>query len=299
MAGSGSRSGACSASGRCGRSCSASSRCRRSRSRFRSPLLFGLLRQFGPELVQSLPAIGPRFCHPRSLFFLFPVQGGGGEFVEVLHKIERRQLPLALPQLVFGLPPFQQGRPLFRFQLPHPSPAQVLLRCPVDALVGQAAVVYPRRVAVPLEVGVLDFGPPLPGFQQPFFRSGAVFPAAAQLGMFPVVPLEVLLGIAVDAVNRPLRVHEVGVRLFPARQRRARIVDRPLVGVPFADLLSDKIQYQVLPLRGVQLARQGDFDLPVGRAVRPFVPVGGLPEQAGSCSAHAGRLPYPVASKSS
>ena len=66
--------------------------------------------------------------------------------------------------------------------------------------------------------------------------------------------------------------------LFAPRQRRAGIVDRPLVGVPLADFLLDEIQYQRLPLRGVQLARQGDFDLPVGRAVRPFVPVGGGPE---------------------
>jgi len=34
-------------------------------------------------------------------------------------------------------------------------------------------------------VGVLHLGPPLPGFQQPFFRAGAVFPAAPQLGMSP------------------------------------------------------------------------------------------------------------------
>jgi hypothetical protein len=65
--------------------------------RFQSPLSFGFLRQFGPELVQGLPAIGPRFRHPRGLFFLFPVLGGGGQFVEVLREIERRQLPLALP----------------------------------------------------------------------------------------------------------------------------------------------------------------------------------------------------------
>jgi hypothetical protein len=70
----------------------------------------------------------------------------------------------------------------------------------------------------------------------------------------------------------------VGVRLFASRQRRARIVDRPLVGVPLADLLPDEVQDQGLPLRGVQLARQGDFDFPVGRAVGPFVAVGGTPE---------------------
>jgi len=62
---------------------------------------------------------------------------------------------------------------------------------------------------------------------------------------------EILLGVALDPVNRPLRVHEVGVRLFAPRQRRARIVDRPLVGVPLADLLLDEIQDQLLPLRGV------------------------------------------------
>ena len=99
--------------------------------------------------------------------------------------------------------------------------------------------------------------------------------------MFRVVPLEVLRRVALDPVQRPLRVHEVGVRLLPACQRRARIVDRPLVGVPLPDLLPDKIQYQVLPLRWVQLARQGDFDLAIGRAVRSFVPVGGGPESGG------------------
>ena len=50
----------------------------------RSPLSFGLSRQLGPELVQGLPAVGPRFPHPRGLFFLFPVLGGGGQFVEAL-----------------------------------------------------------------------------------------------------------------------------------------------------------------------------------------------------------------------
>ncbi len=154
----------------------------------------------------------------------------------------------------------------------------MLLRCPVDALVGQAAVIHPRRVAVLLQMGVLHVRPPLPGFQQPFFRPGAVFPAAAQLGMFCVVPFEILRGVAFDAVDSPLRVHEVGVRLFPARQRRAGVVDRPLVGVPLADLLLDEVQDQFLPLGGVQLARHGDFDLPVGGAVGPFVAVGGGPE---------------------
>ena len=52
--------------------------------RFRSPLSFGLSRQLGPELVQGLPAVGPRFRHPRGLFFSFPVLGGGGECVDVL-----------------------------------------------------------------------------------------------------------------------------------------------------------------------------------------------------------------------
>jgi hypothetical protein len=85
--------------------------------------------------------------------------------VEVLREVERCQRPLAVLEFVFGRPPFQQGFPLFRCQLPDPSPAQVLLRCPVDALVGQAAMIHPRRVAVLLEVGVLHLGPPLPGFQ--------------------------------------------------------------------------------------------------------------------------------------
>ncbi len=167
---------------------------------------------------------------------------------------------------------------MFRCQLPHSSPAQVLLRCPVDALVGQAAMIDPRRVAVLPEVGVLHLGPSLPGFQESFFRAGTVFPATSQLGMFPVVPFEILLGVPLDAVNRPFRVHEMGMQLFASRQRRARIVDRPLMGVPLADLVLDEVQDQGLPLVGIELARQGDFDFPIGRAVRPFVAVGGGPE---------------------
>lgn len=64
--------------------------------RFQSPLLFDFLGQFGSEFVQSLLAISPCFRHPRGLFFLFPVQGGGGEVVEMLREIERRQFALAL-----------------------------------------------------------------------------------------------------------------------------------------------------------------------------------------------------------
>jgi hypothetical protein len=71
----------------------------------------------------------------------------------------------------------------------------------------------------------------------------------------------------------------MGVRLFAPRQRRAGIVDRPLVGVPLADLLPDEVQNQGLPLVGIELARQGDFDFPVGGAVGSFVAVGGGPEK--------------------
>ena len=81
----------------------------------------------------------------------------------------------------------------------------MLLRCPVDTLVGQAAVIHPRRVAVLLEMGVLHLGPPLSSFQEPFFRAGAVLSAAALFGMCPVVPLEVLREVALDPVQRPLR----------------------------------------------------------------------------------------------
>ena len=168
---------------------------------------------------------------------------------------------------------------MFGFQLPYPPSAQMLFRRPVDALVGQAAVVHSRRVAVLLEVGVLYLGPPLPGFQEPLFRSGAVLPATPQFGMFPVVPLEVLLWVSVEAIHRPFRVHQVDVRLFAARQRRAGIVDRPLMGVPLPDLVLDEVQDQGVPLLGIQLARQSEFEFSVGRAVRPFVPVGGGPEE--------------------
>ena len=55
-----------------------------------------------------------------------------------------------------------------------------------------------------------------------------------------------------------------------------RYMEGPLVGVPVAYLLAYKLAHQLDPLRGAQLARQGNFHLPVGRAVLALVGVGGL-----------------------
>ena len=99
-------------------------------------------------------------------------------------RIDRFEFLLRLRQLLLRFPPFQQGLALRRFQLPHPPPAQMLLRFSVDALGRQAPVIHPRRVAVLLQVGVLHLGPALPGFQQPFFRPGAVLSASASFGIF-------------------------------------------------------------------------------------------------------------------
>jgi len=66
-----------------------------------------------------------------------------------------------------------------------------------------------------------------------------------------------------------------------------------LVGVPLADLLSDEVQDQGLPLVGIELARQGDFDFPIGRAVRSFIAVSGGPEQCWSVFGPCGHIAVP------
>jgi len=183
-----------------------------------------------PGLAGNRPALPPS-ARP---VLLVPGAGGGGECVEVLREIERRQFPLALPQLVFGLPPLQQGLPLFRFQLPDSPPP----RCCSGArsMPWSAKLRWSTRAAWPCcwrwafcasahrcRVSKSRSSVPALSFRHP--------PSS---GCFPLLALEVLLGIAVDAVNRPLRVHEVGVRLFAPCQRRAGVVNRPLVGVPLA-----------------------------------------------------------------
>ena len=55
-------------------------------------------------------------------------------------------------------------------------------------------------------------------------------------------------------------------------------MDRPLVSVPIANLLPNPILDQLDPLRGVQLSRQGDFHLSIGRPIRPLESVRRLPK---------------------
>ncbi len=103
------------------------------------------------------------------------------------------------------------------------------------------------------------------------------FPRPAALGVLRVVALEIQLRVALDTVALPLAEHQVRVGLLSAIGGLG-VVDRPLVGVTVAQLLGDECPNQLNPLRGAQLARQGNFHLPVGRAVRPLVGIGGPPE---------------------
>ena len=80
------------------------------------------------------------------------------------------------------------------------------------------------------------------------------------------------------AVDSSLRIHDVRMRLLAFFDRRFGIVDRPLTGVPIADFLFDECFDQVTPLRDIEFARQGNFDLPVRGPVFTLVGVGSTPE---------------------
>ena len=152
---------------------------------------------------------------------------------------------------------------------------------------GMAAHVDPLGQAGPLQVRVAQRLPAAAqGYQiglalgrrqgLPGVRPVA-FPRPTALGVLRVVTLEILLGVALDAVALPLAEHQVRVGLLAAIGGLG-VVDRPLVGVTVAQLLGDECPNQLDPLRGAQLARQGNFHLPVGRAVRPLVGISGPPE---------------------
>ena len=119
------------------------------------------------------------------------------------------------------------------------------------------------------------------GLGQGLARARAVaFACPALLRGLGVVPLEVLLGVALDAVALALREHQMDVRLLAAVGCRG-CVDRPLVGVPLADLLLDPLAHDRHPLRGVEFAREGDFHFAVGGAVLALEGVRCLPEDEG------------------
>jgi hypothetical protein len=85
-------------------------------------------------------------------------------------------------------------------------------------------------------------------------------------------PREVLLGTARDPVSRaPLREHEVHMGEFGARAVE-RIVDRPDGRVLRKERFPD-VRRHLQPLRGIELARQGDLvALGHGRAL-PLIPI--------------------------
>ena len=101
---------------------------------------------------------------------------------------------------------------------------------------------------------------------------------AALLRCLGVVPLEVLLRVALDAVALPLREHQMHVRLFLAVRRRGR-VDRPLIGVAVAYLLAYKLAHQRGPLVSVKLTRKGNLYFAVSGAVLALEGVRRLPER--------------------
>jgi hypothetical protein len=147
----------------------------------------------------------------------------------------------------------------------------------VDALLHPGPLQVRIAHGLPAPAQLFQLGGPL-GLGQGLARARAVALAcAALLRGLGVVPLEVLLRVAVDAVHLSLRKHQVHVRLL-ATIGGGRYMEGPLVGVPVAYLLAYKLAHQLDPLRGAQLARQGNFHLPVGRAVLALVGVGGLPE---------------------
>ena len=117
-------------------------------------------------------------------------------------------------------------------------------------------------------------GHPLRFAEIPAAVGTVAFARAALFRGFGVVAAKVVLGIAVDRVHPPLGEHEVNVGLFVSVGGLG-VVDGPLVGVAGTEFLGDEAMHQGKPLRGGQFAGQRDFHFPVGRAVGPFVSVGG------------------------
>ena len=137
-----------------------------------------------------------------------------------------------------------------------------------------------------LQVLVLHVGPALPDFQQLGFAlrlqlAAAGFLAAATLRVFGVCALEEKLRVAGDAVQRPLGIHDVRVRLFALFNRCLRDVNRVSERVEVTDLLLDEVLHQRPTLVGCQLAREGNLNLAVRAAVGSFVLVCCFPKNAG------------------
>lgn len=100
---------------------------------------------------------------------------------------------------------------------------------------------------------------------------------AAVLRRLRVVPFEVDHRVAVDPVHLTFGEHQVDVRLGTA-VRRARRMDRPLVGMAIADLLRNKRPDQSDILGVVKFAGESDFKLAVRRSLGTLARVGGAPE---------------------
>ena len=95
------------------------------------------------------------------------------------------------------------------------------------------------------------------------------------------MPFEIQLRVALDAIDRALRIHDVGVGLLAAFYRGWRAVDRVLVGVAVAQLLSDEVFDQLAPLVGGQFAGKCHLNFPIGRAVRPLELISRFPKVGG------------------
>ncbi|KVN23376.1 hypothetical protein WJ63_19390 [Burkholderia pyrrocinia] len=92
-----------------------------------------------------------------------------------------------------------------------------------------------------------------------------------------VVAFEVLIRIALDPITLALTEHQMHMRLLFTVRSRWR-VNRPLICVAIADLLSHELAHKVGALLWRQLARQRDLHFAVRCAVGPFVCVCGEPE---------------------
>lgn len=95
----------------------------------------------------------------------------------------------------------------------------------VDALGAQAQVRHALIDTSTLQMLVLDVGPQLAGCQQALFCACAVFLAAAPLRLLRVRALEEKFRVSGNAVQSPLAVHDVGMRLLAFFNRCLRNVD--------------------------------------------------------------------------
>ena len=249
------------------------------------------------QLVQLSPALGQASNGRLPLL---------NQTLGAFHALAQRKLPRGLGQLAANVEHCQVTLGGIQLALGcaaltqcggvgllHAPPANVPLRLALHALRLKAAMVHPGRVAVALQVCVLDVGPALAGGLQALGRACAVLPAAAPLGGLGVVPLEIQLRVAVDAVHRALAVHDVGVWLLASLDGCGWAVDRPLAGVAVAQLLGDEVLNQLAPLAGGQFARKCHLNFPIRRAVRPLELISRRPEVGGVVLGPGGHVGAP------